>query len=29
VAIAEFDAVRPLQRPETGWTFGFNLIPGW
>src|SRR5262249_4803424 len=25
VAIAEFDAVRPLQRPETGWTFGFNL----
>ena len=29
MAIAEFDAVRPFQRPETGWTFGFNLIPGW
>jgi Tol biopolymer transport system component len=28
-AVAEFDAVRPFQRPDTGWTFGFNLIPGW
>jgi hypothetical protein len=28
-AAAEFDAVRPFQRPEKGWTFGFNLIPGW
>ena len=28
-AIAEFDAVKPFQRPETGWTFGFNLVPGW
>jgi len=29
VAIAEFDAVRPFQRLDTGWTFGFNLMPGW
>jgi hypothetical protein len=29
VAIAEFDVVKPFQRPESGWTFGFNLAPGW
>jgi hypothetical protein len=28
-AVAEFDAVKPFQRADTGWTFGFNLIPGW
>jgi Tol biopolymer transport system component len=28
-AAAEFDVVRPFQRGENGWTFGFNLIPGW
>jgi outer membrane protein assembly factor BamA len=26
---AEFDIIRPFQRPGAGWTFGFNLIPGW
>jgi outer membrane protein assembly factor BamA len=28
-AAAEFDVTRPFQRPEDGWTFGLNLIPGW
>jgi hypothetical protein len=27
-AIAEFNAVRPLQRPQQGWMFVFNLRPG-
>ena len=26
--IAEFNAIRPLNRPEKGWMFGFNLRPG-
>ena len=28
-AVAEFDFIRPFQRPERGWVFGFNLMPGW
>lgn len=28
-AIGEFDVTRPFQRPGRGWTFGFNLAPGW
>ena len=28
-AVAEFDVIRPFQRPERGWVFGFNLMPGW
>jgi Tol biopolymer transport system component len=28
-AVGEFDIVRPFQRPGKGWTFGFNLMPGW
>ncbi|HET9268323.1 MAG TPA: hypothetical protein VFO31_09170, partial [Vicinamibacterales bacterium] len=28
-AVAEFDFSRPFQRPERGWIFGFNLMPGW
>jgi hypothetical protein len=28
VAIGQFDIVRPLQRPGAGWTFQFNLTPG-
>jgi outer membrane protein assembly factor BamA len=28
-AVAEFDVVRPFQNATRGWTFGFNLIPGW
>jgi hypothetical protein len=27
-AILEFDVVRPLQRPERGWTFAFAFRPG-
>jgi Tol biopolymer transport system component len=27
-AIVEFDIVRPLQRPERGWTFAFAFRPG-
>jgi hypothetical protein len=26
---AEFDLSRPFQRPQSGWVFGFNLIPVW
>jgi hemolysin activation/secretion protein len=26
--IAEFNAIRPLNRPGKGWMFGFNLRPG-
>ena len=29
VAVLELDAVRPTARPDAGWTFGINLIPGW
>ena len=29
VLVVELDAVRPYQRPDSGWTFGLNLIPGW
>jgi outer membrane protein assembly factor BamA len=28
-AVGEFDIVRPFQRPQRGWIFGFNLMPGW
>ena len=28
VAIGQFDFARPLQRPDRGWTFAFNLAPG-
>ena len=28
-AVAEFDAVRPFERPRKGWTFAFNFLPGW
>jgi Tol biopolymer transport system component len=28
-AVGEFDVIRPFQRPGQGWTFGFNLMPGW
>jgi hypothetical protein len=28
-AVAEFDFTHPFQRPEEGWVFGFNLMPGW
>ncbi len=27
-AVGQFDVVRPLQRPQEGWTFQFNLTPG-
>ena len=28
-AVGEFDVIRPFQRPgQRGWTFAFNLIPG-
>ena len=27
-AVAEIDYVRPLQRPEKGWMWQFNLRPG-
>jgi hypothetical protein len=27
-AVGEFDFVRPFQRPGKGWTFAFNLTPG-
>jgi hypothetical protein len=26
--IGEFDFSRPLQRPDSGWVFQFNLSPG-
>ncbi|HJT17302.1 MAG TPA: BamA/TamA family outer membrane protein [Thermoanaerobaculia bacterium] len=25
----EFYWAKPFQRPQQGWTFGFNIIPGW
>ena len=25
----EFYWAKPFQRPTQGWTFGFNIIPGW
>jgi len=28
-AVGEFDFARAFQRPGHGWTFGFNLMPGW
>jgi hypothetical protein len=28
-AVGEFDFVRPIDRPNRGWIFGFNLMPGW
>jgi outer membrane protein assembly factor BamA len=28
-AVGEFDVVRAFQRPDRGWSFGFNLLPGW
>jgi hypothetical protein len=28
-AVGEFDIVRPFQRPGAGWSFAFNLMPGW
>jgi hypothetical protein len=27
--VGEFDVSRAFQRPGHGWTFGFNLMPGW
>jgi outer membrane protein assembly factor BamA len=27
-AVGEFDFSRPLQRPDAGWVFQFNLSPG-
>ena len=27
-AVAELDYVRPLDRPERGWLWQFNLMPG-
>ena len=27
--VAEFDVVRPFQLPTRGWSFAFNLAPGW
>jgi len=27
-AVGEFDIIRPFQRPGQGWTFAFNLLPG-
>ena len=27
-AVGEFDIIRPFQRPGKGWTFAFNLLPG-
>jgi hypothetical protein len=28
-AVGEFDFARAFDRPGRGWTFGFNLMPGW
>ena len=28
-AIGEVDFVRPFQRPERGWIWSFNVLPGW
>lgn len=28
-AVAEFDFIRPFQRPGRGWIFDFNFMPGW
>jgi hypothetical protein len=28
-AVGRFDFARPFQRPGQGWTFSFNLLPGW
>jgi outer membrane protein assembly factor BamA len=28
-AVGEFDVVKAFERPGRGWTFGFNLLPGW
>jgi Tol biopolymer transport system component len=28
-AVGEFDFARAFQRPGHGWSFGFNLMPGW
>jgi len=28
-AVGEFDFTRAFQRPDQGWIFGFNLLPGW
>ncbi len=28
-AVGEFDFARPLDRPNKGWMFEFNLLPGW
>jgi hypothetical protein len=25
----EFYYAKPFQRPNAGWQFGFNIIPGW
>jgi hypothetical protein len=27
-AVAQIDYAYPLQRPERGWVWAFNLIPG-
>jgi hypothetical protein len=28
-AIGEFDIVKPFDRPQRGWVFNFNFMPGW
>ncbi len=28
-AVGEFDLAHPFQRPNQGWIFEFNLLPGW